>query len=170
MSRRLHLPLALLFGLVVRVPFWIEALRTPVDGDTAIIGLMARHLGRGTTMWGQPYGSPLEAWLAAPFVAALGPTAAALRLCYFLLGLGLGSALGGRLSLLRAGPLALFGAFELAIGAFGAASLRLFRAVGDATLGLANQIEGDTGNILTAAVTADHLAHCIDQHLSAQAC
>jgi len=88
-SRRLHLPLALLFGLVVRVPFWIEALRTPVDGDTAIIGLMARHLGRGTTMWGQPYGSPLEAWLAAPFVAALGPTAAALRLCYFLLGLGL---------------------------------------------------------------------------------
>ena len=39
-------------------------------------------------MWGQPYGSPLEAWLAAPFVAALGPTAEALRLCYFLLGLG----------------------------------------------------------------------------------
>jgi len=88
-SRRLHLPLAILFGVVVRVPFWAEALRTPVDGDTAIIGLMARHLGRGTTMWGQPYGSPLEAWLAAPFVAALGPTAAALRLVYFLLGLGL---------------------------------------------------------------------------------
>ena len=89
MSRRLHLPLAILFGLVVRVPFWIEALRTPVDGDTAIIGLMARHLGRGTTMWGQPYGSPLEPWLAAPFVAAMGPRAAALRLCYFLLGLAL---------------------------------------------------------------------------------
>jgi len=88
-SRRLHLPLAVLFGVVVRVPFWAEALRTPVDGDTAIIGLMARHLGRGTTMWGQPYGSPLEAWLAAPFVAALGPTAEALRLFYFLLGLGL---------------------------------------------------------------------------------
>ena len=89
MSRRLHLPAALLFGLIVRVPFWIEALRTPVDGDTAIIGLMARHLGRGATMWGQPYGSPLEAWLAAPFVAALGPRAEALRLCYFLLGLAL---------------------------------------------------------------------------------
>ena len=89
MSRRLHLPLAILFGLLVRVPFWAEALRTPVDGDTAIIGLMARHLGRGTTLWGQPYGSPLEAWLAAPFVAALGPTAQALRLLYFLLGLGL---------------------------------------------------------------------------------
>jgi hypothetical protein len=88
-SRRLHLPLAILFGVVVRVPFWAEALRTPVDGDTAIIGLMARHLGRGATMWGQPYGSPLEAWLAAPFVAALGPTAEALRFLYFLLGLGL---------------------------------------------------------------------------------
>ena len=40
-------------------------------------------------MWGQPYGSPLEAWLAAPFVAALGTTTEALRLFYFLLGLGL---------------------------------------------------------------------------------
>ena len=40
-------------------------------------------------MWGQPYGSPLEAWLAAPFVAALGTTTGALRLLYFLLGLGL---------------------------------------------------------------------------------
>ena len=89
MSRRLYLPLAILFGVVVRVPFWAEALRTPVDGDTAIIGLMARHLGRGTTLWGQPYGSPLEAWLAAPFVAALGTTGEALRLFYFLLGLGL---------------------------------------------------------------------------------
>ena len=45
--------------------------------------------GAATTMWGQPYGSPLEAWLAAPFVAALGPTAEALRLLYFLLGLAL---------------------------------------------------------------------------------
>ena len=34
---------------------------------------MARHLGQGTTLWGQPYGSPLDAWVAAPFVAALGP-------------------------------------------------------------------------------------------------
>jgi hypothetical protein len=85
--RALHLPLAILAGVVVRVPFWIEALRTPVDGDTAIIGLMARHLGEGTTMWGQPYGSPLDAWVAAPFVAAMGATAEPLRLCYALLGL-----------------------------------------------------------------------------------
>ena len=89
MKGRLHLPLAVLLGLVVRVPFWAEALKTPLDGDTAIIGLMARHPGVGTTMWGQPYGSPLEAWLASPFVLALGPTAEALRLLYFLLGLAL---------------------------------------------------------------------------------
>ena len=84
-----HLPLALLVAVLVRAPFWSEALRTPVDGDTAIVGLMARHLGEGTTLWGQPYGSPLDAWLAAPFVMAMGPTRAALRLVYFLLGLGL---------------------------------------------------------------------------------
>jgi hypothetical protein len=85
----LQLPLALLLGVVVRVPFWVEAMRTPVDGDTAIIGLMARHPGRGTTMWGQAYGSPLDAWVAMPFVAAMGPTAEALRLPVFLLGLAL---------------------------------------------------------------------------------
>ncbi|HEX6737317.1 MAG TPA: glycosyltransferase family 39 protein [Vicinamibacteria bacterium] len=89
MNERTHLPLMVLLGLAVRVPFWVEALRTPLDGDGAIIGLMARHLGQGTTMWGQPYGSPVEAWLAAPFVAALGPTTEALRLLYFLLGLAL---------------------------------------------------------------------------------
>lgn len=89
MSPRLLLPLAVLLGVVVRVPFWSEALRTPVDGDTAIIGLMARHPLRGTTMWGQPYGSPVEAWLVAPLTAALGWTDAALRLSYFLLGLTL---------------------------------------------------------------------------------
>ena len=64
------IPLALLLAVVVRVPFWIEALRTPVDGDTAIVGLMATHPGVGTTMWGQPYGSPVDSWVALPFVAA----------------------------------------------------------------------------------------------------
>ena len=38
-------------------------------------------------MWGQPYGSPLDAWVATPFVAAMGPTTEALRLPVFLLGL-----------------------------------------------------------------------------------
>ena len=81
------IPLALLLAVVVRVPFWIEALQTPVDGDTAIVGLMARHPGVGTTFWGQPYGSPLDSWVALPFVAVWGNTVEALRLPYFLLSL-----------------------------------------------------------------------------------
>jgi hypothetical protein len=81
------IPLVLLLALAVRVPFWIEALRTPVDADTAIVGLMARHPGVGTTLWGQPYGSPLDSWVVLPFVAAWGCTTEALRLPYFLLGL-----------------------------------------------------------------------------------
>jgi len=81
------IPLALLLAVVVRLPFWIEALRTPVDGDTAIVGLMARHPGVGTTFWGQPYGSPLDSWVALPFVAVWGHSVEALRLPYFLLGL-----------------------------------------------------------------------------------
>ena len=32
---------AILLGVAVRGPYWVEALRTPVDGDTAIVGLMA---------------------------------------------------------------------------------------------------------------------------------
>ena len=71
----------------MRLPFWIEALRTPVDGDTAIVGLMARHPGVGTAFWGQPYGSPLDSWVALPFVAAWGSATEALRLPVFLLGL-----------------------------------------------------------------------------------
>jgi hypothetical protein len=80
-------PLALLLAVVVRVPFWLEALRTPVDGDTAIVGLMARHPGLGTTLWGQPYGSPLDSWVALPFVAIWGTSTEALRLPVFLLSL-----------------------------------------------------------------------------------
>ncbi len=83
------IPLALLLAVAVRVPFWIEALHTPVDGDTAIVGLMARHPGVGTTFWGQPYGSPLDSWVALPFVAIWGYSVEALRLPYFLLSLAL---------------------------------------------------------------------------------
>ncbi|HET8646150.1 MAG TPA: hypothetical protein VFO85_11710, partial [Vicinamibacteria bacterium] len=89
MTTRFQLPLAVLLGVVVRVPFWSEALRTPVDGDTAIMGLMARHPLQGLTMWGQPYGSPVEAWLLAPVAGLFGWTDDALRLGYFVLGLAL---------------------------------------------------------------------------------
>lgn len=83
------IPLALLLAIVVRLPFWIEALRTPVDGDTAIVGLMARHPGVGTAFWGQPYGSPLDSWVALPFVAIWGYGTEALRVPAFLLALAL---------------------------------------------------------------------------------
>lgn len=89
MSERLRVLLVVLLAAAVRFPFWSEALRTPLDGDAAILGLMARHLGHGTTFWGQPYGSPVEAWLVAPFVFALGTTTAAVRLPAFLLSLAL---------------------------------------------------------------------------------
>jgi len=79
----------LLLAAAVRAPFWAFAARASVDGDTAIVGLMARHPLRGTTMWGQPYGSPVDGWVAAPFVAALGPTPLAVRIPYALLALAL---------------------------------------------------------------------------------
>jgi hypothetical protein len=85
--KRWAIPAILLLAAVVRLPFWLEALRTPVDGDTAIIGLMAKHPLASATMWGQPYGSPIDAWLAAPFLAVLGRTGTALRIFYFVLGL-----------------------------------------------------------------------------------
>jgi 4-amino-4-deoxy-L-arabinose transferase-like glycosyltransferase len=81
------IPVALLLAIAVRLPFWIEALHTPVDGDTAIVGLMARHPGVGTTLWGQPYGSPLDSWVAMPFVAIWGYSVESLRLPSFLLSL-----------------------------------------------------------------------------------
>ena len=74
-----------------------------MDGDTAIVGLMARHPLRGTTMWGQPYGSPLDGWVAAPFVAAFGPTPLAVRIPYALLALALVAAAGAWAELARAG-------------------------------------------------------------------
>jgi hypothetical protein len=79
----------LLLAAAVRAPFWSVAAGASVDGDTAIIGLMARHPLRGATMWGQPYGSPVEAWLAAPVVAVMGPTPIAVRIPYAVLALAL---------------------------------------------------------------------------------
>jgi hypothetical protein len=86
---RVEVLAALGLAVLVRAPFWLEAWRTPLDGDSAIVGLMARHPFAATTLWGQPYGSPLEAWLAAPLVALFGPTEGVIRIFYFALGLAL---------------------------------------------------------------------------------
>ena len=53
----------------------------------------------------------------------------------FLLGLGLGSLLGGALSRTRFPPLLAFGLIETAIGVWGISSLNLFEFVGSRTLG-----------------------------------
>lgn len=103
------LGLALLAAALVRLPFWAEALRTPIDGDTAIVGLMARHPFASAALWGQPYGSPLDAWVAWPFLAVLGPRAEAIRVAYFALGLALvalGYLLGAALDRRAAAPAA----------------------------------------------------------------
>ena len=77
-------------GVLVRVPFWAEALRTPVDGDTRDHRAHGAPSRRGAPRCGaSPTARPLEAWLAAPLFALLGPDTATLRLVYFLLGLAL---------------------------------------------------------------------------------
>jgi hypothetical protein len=86
---RREIAVALAVAAVVRLPFWIETWRLPIYADLSIVGLMARHGGIAATFWGQPYGSPLESWLALPLFAVFGARTTTLRLLYFLLGLAL---------------------------------------------------------------------------------
>jgi hypothetical protein len=79
----------LVLGAAVRLPFLAESLAVPVDGDTGVVGLMALNHVIGGTMWGQPYGSPVESWLVLPFIEVLGPTRLAIRVAYFFLSLAL---------------------------------------------------------------------------------
>ncbi|MCM2258761.1 MAG: glycosyltransferase family 39 protein, partial [Vicinamibacteria bacterium] len=85
-SRR-GLAAAVALGALVRAPFWLQALRTPADGDLSVIGVMSRAPFASLTMWGQPYGAPLDAWLVRVCTALLGESLLALRLPGFLLGL-----------------------------------------------------------------------------------
>jgi hypothetical protein len=86
--RRSWLLGSIALAALVRLPFWLLAWRAPIDADTAIVGLMARHFGLSRSFWGQPYGSPLESWLVVPAVA-LGAGGGAVRVLYFLLSLAL---------------------------------------------------------------------------------
>lgn len=73
----------------------------------------------------------------------------------FMLGLGLGSLLGGRLSMLpRISPLLLFAAIEAGIGSYGLVSLKLFEIVGRFTLHVSTV---GTGLISFAMVVAPTL-------------
>jgi hypothetical protein len=69
---------------------WLIAAQVPpTDSDEATMGLDALHIieGRGLPNFlaGQHYLGTVEAYLAAPFIAALGPTTTALRLPCLLL-------------------------------------------------------------------------------------
>jgi hypothetical protein len=74
-------------GIAGRVVIWLSPWGIP-EGDEAAGGLMARHLLSGDFSlfyWGQGYGGPLEAVLAAPVVAIFGDSWIALRLIPILL-------------------------------------------------------------------------------------
>lgn len=77
----------LLFGVAGRVAFYTAPFGVP-DSDEAVGGLMAQDVLKGhltAFMWGQAYGGPLEAWLAAPVVGLFGPTWLGLRMVPILL-------------------------------------------------------------------------------------
>jgi hypothetical protein len=67
------------------------------DSDQAVVGLMAKHLVEGRAfplfMYGQAYQMAVDAWVAAPFFIALGPTFEALRLSLILWNLAAATAL-----------------------------------------------------------------------------
>ena len=75
--------LLLLVGVAGRIAFWVSPFGVP-DADEAVGGLMALHAlhlnSISAFFWGQAYGGPLETWLAAPLVGALGTNYLALRL------------------------------------------------------------------------------------------
>ena len=71
---------------VVGIVFRAWMLASPIgmlDGDEAIVGLMARHMLEGdfpVFFWGQPYGGPHEAALAAALFSVAGSSTLALKL------------------------------------------------------------------------------------------
>ncbi|MDQ4123998.1 MAG: glycosyltransferase family 39 protein [Actinomycetota bacterium] len=75
-------PCAVIVGIVFRI--WMLA--SPIgmlDSDEAVVGLMARHMLEGefpVFFWGQPYGGPHEAALAAGVFWVTGSSVIALKL------------------------------------------------------------------------------------------
>lgn len=73
---------ALFAGVALRA--WILANQvSPTESDEAVLGLIALRLTRGDVhlmYWGQPYGGPVESFLAAPLLAVFGPSVLATKL------------------------------------------------------------------------------------------
>ena len=105
-NRRLWLALGVAWLLVVlRSLVYLAYPQSFFDSDQAIVGLMAKHLVEGRAfplfMYGQAYQMAIDAWVAVPFVLALGPTFEALRLS--LIGWNLATATVLMVGLARAG-------------------------------------------------------------------
>lgn len=73
-------------AVVVGIAFRVWMLTSPIgllDSDEAVVGLMARHMLEGEFpifFWGQPYGGPHEALLAAGVFSVTGSSVVALKL------------------------------------------------------------------------------------------
>lgn len=80
-AERVAIAAAIAFGIGLRV--WILTHRLgALDSDEAVVGLMAHELAHGqfsTFFWGQDYGGPVEAALAAALFAVVKPTVIALK-------------------------------------------------------------------------------------------
>src|SRR5690349_7266274 len=83
--RAFHIGLAglLLVGLAARLAV-IGSPLGEIDGDEAVVGLMARHIAflgeRPVFYWGQPYLGSLEAFTAAPLFRVFDSSTVALKL------------------------------------------------------------------------------------------
>src|SRR5919202_1952521 len=93
----------LLVGLVLRLAIIASPLGE-IDGDEAVVGLMARHIAfvgeRPVFYWGQPYLGSLEAFSAAPLFRVFDSSTFVLKLvpaAYSLGFLGLSAILARRL-------------------------------------------------------------------------
>src|SRR5687768_9387226 len=79
----LSLAALVLVGLVVRLAIIVSPLGE-IDGDEAVVGLMARHIAflgeRPVFYYGQPYLGSLEAFSAAPLFVLFGSSTLVLKL------------------------------------------------------------------------------------------
>src|SRR5581483_12264103 len=74
----------LVLATILRSAVFVFAGTSHFDADQAVTGLMAKHLSELRAFpvywYGQTYMLGVEAWLAAPLMALLGPTITALKL------------------------------------------------------------------------------------------
>ena len=88
--RRLRLPAVLFVAALFKVGLLLAGV-VPLNGDEAVVALMARHILQGERpifFYGQAYMGSLDAWLIAGVFALFGPSVAAVRFVQLLVFLG----------------------------------------------------------------------------------